>query len=149
MNVEPLEKEPRSYPEANANGLRKKTGSTLKFKYAKAPSGVDSNLLILLHGLGGRAEPFFELGCMLQQTLPQTAILSAQGAKQVPLLDEDAWMWWTSFDMLGELLPNPNPTLAIQDIHALLEYLTASVDDGGCGWNASHVHIFGGDQTRL
>lgn len=71
-------------------------------QYKPAPCGIDSNLLLLLHGLGDTADPFFSLGQRLQQTLPQTAVLSVQAPLRVPLLEEEAWMWYDSFDALGE-----------------------------------------------
>lgn len=45
-------------------------------------------------------EPFFKLGKSLN--LPQTAILSIRGPKRIPLLEEDAFAWYESFDDVGE-----------------------------------------------
>lgn len=89
-------------------------------KYKPAPCGIDSNLLLLLHGLGDTADPFFSLGQRLQQTLPQTAVLSVQAPLRVPLLEEEAWMWYDSFDALGEgtfacpSVPEKNVFLAVE-----------------------------------
>lgn len=143
MNAQPLAQEPKAHPTASPAGLRAHQATELTFRYAGAPSGVDSNLLILLHGLGDRAVPFFELGTSLQRTLPQTAVLSVQGLKRVPLLEEEAWTWWDTFDMLGELLPNPDPTQAIGVLQKLLHYLCATPQEGGCGWQSQQIHLFG------
>ena len=71
----------------------------LTFSYSSAPDR-DTNLLILLHGLGDTAAPFASLAKSLN--LPQTATLSLQGPQRVPLLEEEAYQWWPSFDELGE-----------------------------------------------
>lgn len=94
--------EPAAKPPLSAAGLRRASGAALELVYEPAPDGADSNLLVLLHGLGDTARPFAELGRQLQRTLPQLAVVSVQAPKRVPLLDEDAYMWWDSFDMLGE-----------------------------------------------
>lgn len=143
MNATPLAAEAKAHPQASPAALRSKNGTQLEFRYAGAPAGIDSNLLILLHGLGDRAAPFYDLGTSLQRTLPQTAIISVQGLKRVPLLEEEAWMWWDTFDMLGELIPRPDPSKAIGALQGLLHYLCEPENQGGCGWKASDIHLFG------
>lgn len=107
--------------------------------YAQSPSGVDSNLLILLHGLGDSDTAFFNLGKSLQKTLPQTAVLTIQAPHAVPFLDGGKhWMWYPSFDQFGELLTKPNPSTTLQHMIELLEHLTQK-----CGWLSSSIHIFG------
>lgn len=49
---------------------------TWKFEYAPSHDGKESNLLLLLHGLGDTCKPFFELG--KQFKLPGTCVLSLQ-----------------------------------------------------------------------
>lgn len=100
MNVTPVECVEHVTP--TAKDFQRHSGLTLTFNYASAQDQVDSNLLIFLHGLGDTAQPFFQLGKQLQKTLPQTAIMSIQAPLRVPLLEEEAWMWWESFDSLGE-----------------------------------------------
>lgn len=143
MNAKPVEHEPRTRPAPSAPALQAYNGTRVEIEYAGAPDGVDSNLLILLHGLGDRAAPFRQLGTSLQRTLPQTAVLCIQGLKRVPLLEEDAWMWWDTFDMLGETIPNPDPRHAIGAIEGALAYLCAPQDKGGCAWPIENVHLFG------
>ncbi|SOV01902.1 uncharacterized protein UDID_08185 [Ustilago sp. UG-2017a] len=107
--------------------------------YAQSPSGVDSNLLILLHGLGDSDAGFFNLGKNLQNTLPQTAVLAIQAPHAVPFLDGGKhWMWYPSFDQFGELLTQPNPSTTLQNMVSVLEHLTEK-----CGWSPSSIHIFG------
>lgn len=90
----------------------------LQFSYSGSPDGVDTNLLILLHGRGkivkdaahtvmldmdvlaGDSEvPFAKLAGTLQ--LPQTATLALRGPLIVPLLDEHEREWWNETDMMG------------------------------------------------
>lgn len=68
--------------------------------YHASADGADSNLLIMLHGLGDTDKPFAQLGQQLQRTLPQCAVLSLQGQLQVPLLG--GGMWWEAWDPLCE-----------------------------------------------
>lgn len=53
-----------------------------------------------MNQLGDTDKPFFKLGQSLN--LPQTAVLSVRGLKRIPLLEEDAFQYWDSFDSLGE-----------------------------------------------
>ena len=87
----------------------------LEFAYSASPDGVDTNLLILLHGRGmpthacnylrlralsgDNEQPFARLGKSL--ALPQTATLALKGPQIVPLLDEHEREWWAETDMLG------------------------------------------------
>lgn len=137
----PAPTEPAAKPLVPSPSLQKFTGH----KYAPAPSGVDSNLLILLHGLGDSSQPFFQLAQTLQNTLPQTAVLSLQATYLLPYLEGDHWMWWPTFDQFGEILTAPNPTKTIADLVALLTHLTGTVGgkEGGCGWQSRNIHLFG------
>ncbi|GAA5853730.1 hypothetical protein JCM8547_007426 [Rhodosporidiobolus lusitaniae] len=135
---------------------------SLRFGYSPSRDGVDSNLLILLHGLGDTHQPFFQLGQSLN--LPQTAVLALQAPERVPLLEEEAWQWWDSFDQLGELIQNPNPSATLHLLTKLIEYLTAPLPSSdspsssssssaksppagsGCGWLPSQIHLFGFQQ---
>lgn len=107
--------------------------------YAQSPSGVDSNLLILLHGLGDSDNGFFNLGKNLQKTIPQTAVLTLQAPLAVPFLDPGQhWMWYPAFDQMGELLTKPNPSAVVKHFIAVLHHLV-----GECGWRTSSIHLFG------
>ncbi|KAG9039426.1 hypothetical protein FRB95_010715 [Tulasnella sp. JGI-2019a] len=106
------------------------------FTYTPGDDGINENLLILLHGLGDTHKPFANLGRSLK--LPQTATLSLKATLQIPYLYEPAFQWYPSFDPLGDLLTNPNPTGAVD---ALTQTLTHLV--GMCGWPANRIHLFG------
>ncbi|PWZ03463.1 hypothetical protein BCV70DRAFT_17676 [Testicularia cyperi] len=121
-------------------------------RYAPSPSGVDSNLLVMLHGLGDSSTPFFNLAQNLQSTLPQTAVISLQAQHVVPFLDPGQhWMWWSTFDQFGEILTKPDPTKTVADLVGLLAHLTNPIGSRseqnathrGCGWDPKHIHLFG------
>lgn len=133
----------RPTPSSNELHRFSNAATALTFVYRAAPCGVDSNLLVLLHGLGDTCAPFVRLGEQLQQNLPQTAILSVQAPLRVPLLEEEAWMWWNSFDALGGVITHCDPRNAIRDVRNLLEYLSAPPSQGGCGWSWHNLHMFG------
>lgn len=107
-------------------------------------------------------QPFNTLAKSLN--LPQTATLSLQGLSRLPLIEEDAFQWWHSFDEGGErkqsrlysllhlsLYPNmaksaviqhPNPTASISTIKVLIDHLT-STTPGDPAWHPSNLHLFG------
>lgn len=117
-----------------SEALRKFSGH----HFSPSPSGVDSNLLLLLHGLGDNDRGFFGLGTNLQKTLPQTAVLTLQAPLRVPFLEGDHWMWYPAFDQFAELLTKPNPTETVVSLAAVLKHLVEK-----CGWSASSIHILG------
>lgn len=92
LDVQPISVSPKLHPPP--------LFPELTFSYRHSKDGIDTNLLILLHGLGDTLEPFDRLAASL--ALPQTATLTIQGTLQVPLLEEKAFQWWHSFDDLGE-----------------------------------------------
>lgn len=51
---------------------------------------------------------------------------------------EEAFQWYKSFDPLGDLLPNPNPTPALNLLARIFDHLT-----NDCGWSCRKIHIFG------
>lgn len=56
----------------------------------------------------------------------------------MPYLYEEAFQWYESFDQLGELLTNPNPTAILDRLEDVLKALTDE-----CQWPADRVHLFG------
>ncbi|KAI0820505.1 hypothetical protein BC628DRAFT_848418 [Trametes gibbosa] len=106
------------------------------FAYAASDDGTDENLLILLHGLGDTHLPFAKLGRSLR--LPQTATLALRAPEKIPFLYEEAYQWYTSFDPLGELLAQPNPTPALELIARVVEHLVRD-----CAWPPHRIHLFG------
>jgi hypothetical protein len=57
---------------------------------------------------------------------------------RIPYLYEEAYQWYESFDPLGDLLPNPNPTPAIEMLEKIVTYLTTE-----CKWPLNRIHWFG------
>jgi pimeloyl-ACP methyl ester carboxylesterase len=57
---------------------------------------------------------------------------------RIPFLYEEAYQWYPSFDSLGDLLPNPNPTPALE---LLMRVVTHLVND--CSWPVNRIHLFG------
>ncbi|TIA87144.1 hypothetical protein E3P99_03359 [Wallemia hederae] len=106
-----------------------------RFEYIPSPDGVDTNVVIYLHGLGDNMSQFIELSKKLH--LPQTASLVLQGPVPVPFFDE-ARMWYQSFDMLGNLIQNPDPRIALNLLNNVIVSLTSK-----CGWKHSQIHLFG------
>lgn len=57
----------------------------------------------MLHGLGDTLKPFASLARSLK--LSQTDILVLQARDRIPLLEEEAYEWYESFNGLGEREP--------------------------------------------
>lgn len=115
----------------------KKSSLNVQFTYSPSDDGTDENILLFLQGLGDTLAPFSNLAKSLK--LPQTATLVLQAPLQIPLLDTPAFQWYPSFDPLtGDLLPNPNPTPALELLDKVLGVLTAE-----CKWQAGRIHLFG------
>lgn len=62
----------------------------------------------------------------------------SNGKDRIPYLYEEAFQWYKSFDPLGELLPNPNPTPALDLLAKIFDHLT-----NDCRWPPQKIHIFG------
>ncbi|CAO1629739.1 unnamed protein product [Jaminaea pallidilutea] len=135
LHATPLRPEP-TRKKAPGSGPQSRHG--FRLQYSPSPSGVDSNLIVFLHGLGDTSEPFFKLGRQFQQTIPQTAVLSVQGTKRIPILPEEAWCYWDVIDQLGGPVSSENPSKFLEAFQSLLEELTTT-----CGWPAEAIHLFG------
>lgn len=120
---------------------------------------------------GDTHTPFSSLGRSLK--LPQTATLALRAPEQqvfhsisllsqlrylslfhrIPYLYSPAYQWYTSFDLLGDILPpsQQNPTPALKLLHDLVSHLTAPMSGSaassttvtGCGWRLNQIHLFG------
>jgi hypothetical protein len=73
----------------------------------------------------------------------KTLITVASVPCSIPYLYEDAFQWYESFDQLGELLTRPNPTPAMEVLDKVIDYLTRSTSNDGCGWSLGRIHFFG------
>lgn len=134
LHLKPTDRatEPTPKPEPALSHLN----SSLVWSYAPSPDGLDSNLLIFLHGLGDTHHPFFKLGQFLK--LPQTAILSLRAPDRIPLLPEEAYQWCHSFDELGDMISRPDPTPALELLSRILDHLRKD-----CKWPNEALHLFG------
>ncbi len=57
---------------------------------------------------------------------------------RLPYLEEEAYEWYTSFNLLGELVRNPNPTPAADLLMRVFAHLTTD-----CSWPPNRIHMFG------
>lgn len=57
---------------------------------------------------------------------------------RIPYLDEPAFQWFESFDPLGDLLPHPNPSSALDMLERVLRYLTQEL-----AWPPGNIHFLG------
>jgi predicted esterase len=57
---------------------------------------------------------------------------------RIPYLYEDAYQWYESFDPLGDLLTNPNPTTALEVFSKVIQHLITD-----CQWSPQKIHLFG------
>ncbi|KAF9011895.1 hypothetical protein BDQ17DRAFT_1345072 [Cyathus striatus] len=94
--------------------IPKTSSIPVPFSYASSDDGTDENLLILLHGL------------VIYEQL------------RIPYLYEDAYQWYPSFDDLGEIIERPNPTVGLDLISKVVDYLIKS-----CQWPLNRIHLFG------
>ncbi|KAL9940007.1 hypothetical protein V8E36_000712 [Tilletia maclaganii] len=122
--------------------------------YLTTSDAIASNLLIILPGLGDAPSSFASLASTLfQRSLPQTSILILRPPKPIPFLADDEGAserapqaWWDAFDFLtgDTLLPQAqNPGGCLSQLGRLLDYLSAPVKEGGCGWPPFAIHLFG------
>lgn len=108
------------------------------YEYLPSPDGIDTNLIVMFHGLGDTPKPFSNLAKTLKP--PQTAFLIIRAFERVPLLEEEAFQWWDSFDPLtGDPVTNPNPSRSLSRLNAVLDHLISNE----IGWPASTIHLFG------
>ncbi|TRM70175.1 hypothetical protein BD626DRAFT_476524 [Schizophyllum amplum] len=110
--------------------------TSVPFTYFPSDDGTDENLLIILHGLGDTHVPFAHMGKQLK--LPQTAVLALRAPQQIPFMDAESYQWYPSFDPLGELINDPDPTTGLDVLARLVEHLT-----GDCAWAPHQLHFFG------
>ena len=51
---------------------------------------------------------------------------------------ETGFQWYPSFDPLGDLVANPNPSLALEQLGRTIDYLIRDA-----GWAPNRIHLFG------
>ncbi|KAJ3372363.1 hypothetical protein HDU91_003791 [Kappamyces sp. JEL0680] len=104
----------------------------LQAKFVASRDSVNSNLLVLLHGLGDSRDNFAKFG--IGMNLPQTGLLLLQAPFPIPYFDEGS-CWYPSFDLAGNEL-----TMANQDTRLGLEKTRRLLGDllnGHVLWNAA------------
>lgn len=134
LNATPLRPDSRKKPAPSARNFN-------QIVYTPSPSGIDSNLLLILHGLGDTSDSFVSLSTTLQKTLPQTATVIIQGSQRIPILPEKAFSYWDTITPLGEVIDE-----AHQDPRKWLEAFERWIREevtGRCGWKSEDVHLFG------
>ncbi|KAF9163229.1 hypothetical protein DFQ26_002784 [Actinomortierella ambigua] len=149
----PLEVTPQQHDTTSKlQPLRKKaplTNSTpLTFHYEPSADGVDENLVIFFHGLGDKITPGFT-SLAKKLNLPQSATCCIQAPTPVPYLNEEAWQWYPSFDLLtGEQLGPDRPERMLQMKQtvrpALVKLLQHFIQY--CGFSADRIILFGFSQ---
>ncbi|KAJ3227228.1 hypothetical protein HK099_002921 [Clydaea vesicula] len=85
---------------------------SFKYQFVHSFDGYDSNLLLLLHGLGDDYRNFLNFGKKLK--LPQTALASLSAPLQVPFFE--GYAWYDSFDLnTGEMkIPSENEVTTLR-----------------------------------
>jgi len=106
-----------------------------EFSYQPSKTSPSTNLLIFLHGLGDTHFRFHKLGRDLN--LPQTATLALCAPLPIPFIEAGS-QWYPSFDRLGEILSNPNPSIALEQLSRTIKHLIHDV-----GWAPNRIHLFG------
>lgn len=116
--------------------------------YETSPDGIESNLLILLHGLGDTAANFLEFGRRL--SLPQTSVLAVTAPLALPFGDMGSG-WLPAFEEDGALIDEPvrngdrRRIAALRASRGLLaSFLRALVSR--CNWNGSELFLLGFSQ---
>ncbi|TPX55645.1 hypothetical protein PhCBS80983_g05173 [Powellomyces hirtus] len=122
----------------------------VKFVYSPSPDSVDTNILILAHGMGDTPENFLNFGKKMD--LPQTAVLAIKAPFPVPY--HEGTCWAPVFDAYGNEHPPSSPVirdsisktrkLLADFIHARI--LATTTDDDPQRWPARNIFLFGFSQ---
>ena len=136
-------------PNAKIKGDRK-----ANFLFHHSADGVDSNLLILLHGAGDSHRPFCEFAKRMD--LPQTASLSIHasscnnGFTTLPFNLGNTWFEEMDYAVTGNALDSRDPrriaslSSAIDKLVKILESLyPQDGDDPSEGWMPERIFLFG------
>jgi predicted esterase len=118
------------------------------FVYERSADGLESNLLVLLHGLGDSAANFAEFGRRL--ALPQTSLLSVTAPCCLPFEDMGSG-WYQAFDADGSPISEPvragdrrrceGLRSAREALGALLRALVEK-----CNWRGHEIFLLGFSQ---
>lgn len=114
---------------------------TLRTAYSASGEALDTNLLIVFHGLGDNATNFARFGKGMQ--LPQTSVLSIQGLFPVPFVG--GYGWWRAFTPCGDEIGNDNATVRL-DVERVRSMVRAYIREeliGRCGWLPERIFVLG------
>lgn len=109
--------------------------------------GRERNLLIFLHGFGGRKDSFIELAEQLK--LPRTAVMVLNAPSELPdeLLDDPPGFSW--FTLLDDNFESIEPTPKEKRRRKSLEKVAEKFGEllnmlvTMCGWSADEIFLFG------
>jgi predicted esterase len=116
--------------------------------YEASPDGVESNLVVLLHGLGDTAINFLEFGRRL--ALPQTSLLAVTAPLALPFGDMGSG-WLPAFEEDGSLISEPvqmgdrRRVTALRASRRQLVSLLRSLVER-CNWKGSELFLLGFSQ---
>lgn len=116
------------------------------FLYSPSPDGFDSNILILLHGLGDSPNPFASLGRTF--ALPQTAVLSLKAPFPLPFDLGHGWFDMFDLENGGEaIVPSKYETRRVRSLERSLKLLDSLIEAlEKLGWSPQDVILFGYSQ---
>lgn len=108
------------------------------FEYVRSVNGAERNLILVLHGFGGRKDPFLSLPQKLQ--LPMTSFLIFNAPNELPkeLLDDPPGYFW--FDDEED---DDDEDGLLQCLEAFKEALRAL---RRCGWRFEEISLLGHGQ---
>ncbi|KAL6759134.1 Alpha/Beta hydrolase protein [Haematococcus lacustris] len=121
--------------------------SAAGWSYSGFADGLDTNLLLLFHGLGDRHTPYAALAAKL--ALPQTASLALGGPLEVPESDGGR-AWFVTHEEEGwePIQPRPGETRRLRSLartaRLVSELLRRLVDSGR--WRYNQLSLFGFSQ---
>ena len=111
------------------------------FNFNNSIDGKNTNILILLHGLGDKCDAFFKFGTNLK--LPQTAVLALAGPFEIPFVDGKAW--FEAFDESFELIQaRPGEKRRATSLRKCRELVLSFLDAlHAHGYAFERMHLFG------
>eukprot|EP00808_Paulinella_micropora_P003355 g74559.t1 len=121
------------------------------FQYVKSPDQIDSNLLILFHGMGDTEASYVAFARALQ--LPQTAVIALRAPLPLPM--DLGWMWFQAFEADGfPINPTASEKRRLSSLAStrarLSEFLKTLIRE--CGWAKERIFLMGfsaGAQTAI
>ncbi|WIA35235.1 hypothetical protein OEZ86_003697 [Tetradesmus obliquus] len=143
LQLEPGNREVKALLQA----LKQQHDSNTSSNPASQPDGLNSNLMLLLHGLGDKPAAFTALAQRMQ--LPQTACLALSGPLEVPET-RGGRAWFRAFDDDWELIqPQPGEKRRLNSLASTLALLTQQLLpalSAAGGWQPDQIQLLGFSQ---